>query len=145
MRRKDASTYYSCSNHIRFVLEDLKAYPQLMEAFIETPYLFISSTRFLYSKHKIAVEETRQKALMDAREKAIQMLAVYKMELGNPIGISDQSSPQHFPKTRHYAADSSIARLESSYSPLREGSLTISSTVSVQFEIKSPEYNDPRE
>jgi len=104
-----------------------------MDALIKTPYVFVSSTGFTYSKQEEVIREARRKALVDAQKKATEMLDVYGMQLGNPIRIKEQSSPQHFPRVQHYAVDFSMARKAESHSPLSEGTLTLSENLFMIF------------
>ena len=126
---------YTCYNNIHFVLSQFELYPELIEALIVIPDVVISNTSFFYSRHEEVVKEAHLKALEDARAKATRMLAVYDLELGPVLRITEGGSPIAF-------HDASVRQSVASFaegSQIREGLLKITGTVSVQFAIAGDE------
>ncbi len=83
-----------------------------------------------------AYEQARIKAVENAMSKAQTLSSAANMELGEPISISEGSTPSYISSNRYSTSKLMVAEAASYDTQTPSGELTISTTVNIIFEMK---------
>lgn len=125
---------YETRNVISFSTEKLDIYPELMDQLIEIKYVMVKDTDLFTSNHSELEKEATKLALVDAKNKAKLMLAVYEESLGEVLRITEGHVFDRGDGTNHFAAP---ARPDSSStSRISTGKIKIKKEIGVIFAIK---------
>src|SRR5262245_20694775 len=82
---------YIASTEISFKLTDLNAYERLWKGLAKIPSVSVQGVSYDHTKRIQYQNETRQKAILAARDKADSMARVLGAEVGDPLLIEDDS------------------------------------------------------
>jgi uncharacterized protein YggE len=131
----NTKTYnYMASNTMSVKLRDLKKYENVMNGLLETGINGIDHIQFGSSKEEQLMAESRQKAMLQAKEKAQQYAGALGQTIGRAVSISEPSS-NNFPQPRYKAAvmmDSEGGVSGDQYT-LAPGEMLLKTTVNVRF------------
>lgn len=126
---------YSASIQIKATLDDLEQLAKLADALAKVNDTTLQSTAFTRSdEDKLQLEQRRQ-ALLNAKQKATDMLAVYNQTLGAVLTIRDAESPQPIVYGKTEMRAMSMAA-DSGAEPASWQKVTVSASVQVEFAIQ---------
>ena len=126
---------YSASVQIKATLDDLEQLAKLADALAKINDTTLQNTAFTRSDEDKLQLEQRRLALLDARQKATDMLAVYNEALGVVLTIRDSESPRPIVYGKTEMRAMSMAA-DSGAEPASWQKVTVSASVQVEFAIK---------
>ena len=86
---------YVASQTITVTLKDLTKYNEFMMGITETGVTNIHGVEFKSSKMETYEAEARKKAILNAKQKALDYVSVLNQKIGMVLIISDNSQPHH--------------------------------------------------
>ena len=122
---------------VRSILSDDTLLPSLIDQMGTVSNISVSSIRFSKDDTSAAYEESRVLAMQKAMQKASDYAQTAHMELGEPINVSDYASNDYLEAPRSSVMKADAMMMAESFAPteLPAGKISISSTVSVVFEL----------
>ena len=88
---------YVANQTVTVTLKDLKMYDEFMMGITDTGITNINGVEFKSSKMEVYEAEARKKAMLNAKQKALDYVSVLNQKVGKAILISD-SSQTHYPQ-----------------------------------------------
>lgn len=125
---------YNASVQIKATLDDLAQLAKLADALANVKDTTLQSTGFTRSDEETLQSEQRKLALFNARQKAIEMLAVYNEKLGPVLTIRDSASEQ--PVVYQKMEMRAMAMDQGQSEPASWAKVTVSANVQVEFGIQ---------
>jgi hypothetical protein len=111
--------------------------PHLMDSFGTVSGITMGAVQFSKDDTTVEYEASRKLAMEKAIQKASDYALAAGMQLGKPLTVSDYSSNDYQPLNRSSAMKADVMMMESAVSTeLPSGEITISSSVSVVFELQ---------
>ena len=86
---------YVASQTVTVTLKDLKKYNEFMMGITETGITNIQGVEFKSSKIETYEADARKKAILNAKQKALDYVSVLNQKIGMVLIISDNSQPHH--------------------------------------------------
>ena len=129
--RKRFKDGYVASTNVNFKFNDFSKYLPVWKKLSEYEQVAVNSANFSFSKVKEIREKLKNKALLNAKEKAQDMVKTLGLSLGEVLYISESSSPVVRPR---YQKEVSLASARAE-APIEPGSTDITSSVFVDFRI----------
>lgn len=122
---------------IRSITSDDTLLPTLIDQIGTVSNISVSSIRFSKDDTASAYEESRVLAMQKAIQKATDYAQAAHMKLGDPLTVSDYASSDYLEAPRSAMMKADAVMMAESYAPteLPAGEISISSTVSVVFEL----------
>lgn len=122
---------------IRSITSDDTLLPTLIDQIGTVSNISVSSIRFSKDDTASAYEESRALAMQKAIQKATDYAQAAHMKLGDPLTVSDYASSDYLEAPRSAMMKADAVMMAESYAPteLPAGEISISSTVSVVFEL----------
>lgn len=138
INRENVKVGYYASTDISFTISDLDLYQKLWFALAGFEGVSIQSIQYDHSDRIRLQNESRQKALLAAKEKADSLAKTLGSQIGEPLSI-EEISPQTFPQPL-YANKAMQSDMGSGASDqaLALGQISISTKVLVVFKLKNP-------
>ena len=93
---------YFASTDIFFKLHDFEKYKSLWMGISQIEYVTVNSVSYDHSKRIEFQNETRKKALLAAKEKAIALAETLGSQIGEPLLIEEDTSMQDYPSIRTF-------------------------------------------
>lgn len=131
--KKDDPPYIT-NNVITFHTEELEIYPELMDQLVGIQFVIVKETDLYASNHSELEQEATKLALLDARNKAASMLAVYDESLGEVLRISEGFIYSRGTNVDYFAAPAKSN--SSTTSRINTGKIEIKKEIGVIFKIK---------
>lgn len=125
---------YSASVQIKATLDNLEQLAKLADALAKLNDTTLQNTAFTRSDEEKLQLEQRRLALLNARQKATEMLAVYNETLGPVLTIRDAETPAPIVYGKSEMRAMSVADSESE--PASWQKVTVSASVQVEFAIQ---------
>src|SRR6478609_6607629 len=88
---------YQANQSLSLTLKDLKKYDEIMMGLNEAGVNSIQGVEFKTSKREIYESEARKRAMLDAKQKALDYVSAIGQKIGKAILVSD-SSQVHYPQ-----------------------------------------------
>lgn len=124
---------YQANQTISITLKDLSKYDQIMSGLNENGVNNISGVEFKSSKMDEFEKEARKKAMLNAKQKAIDYVSVLGQKIGKALLISDNSQT-YYPQPLYKGGMMAMAAGDSeSRETLAVGEIEINATVNVTF------------
>jgi uncharacterized protein YggE len=124
---------YHATNRVTIRVRDVTKIASVIDVLVAAGANDIGGINFMVSQASKLLDEAREQAISDARRKAQIYARAAGVTLGEPLGISEQSSPT--PVFRGKVATGMAA----SAAPVAQGEETLSVTVNVSWAIKPKE------
>ncbi|WP_300568947.1 SIMPL domain-containing protein [Flavobacterium sp.] len=124
---------YVASQTISVTLKDIKKYDEFMMGITDTGITNINGVEFKSSKIEQYQTEARKKAMLDAKQKALDYTSVLNQKVGKAILISDNSQtyyPQPVYRAAMMKSDSAAAEVKET---LAIGEIEVTANVQVAF------------
>lgn len=125
---------YIASVQLKATLDDLEQLAKLADALAKVNDTTLQNTGFTRSDEETLQAEQRKFALLDARQKATEMLAVYNEKLGPVLTIRDSGSPQPIVYGKMEMRAMSMA--DGAPEPASWAKVIVSANVQVEFGIQ---------
>jgi uncharacterized protein YggE len=125
---------YETKNVINFNTEKLGIYPELMDQLIGIKFVIVKDTDLYASNRSELEKEAAKLALLDAKNKAASMLAVYDESLGEVLKITEGYIFNHDAAVDYFAAPARSNN--SSTSRINTGKIEIKKEIGVIFKIE---------
>ncbi|HZV35265.1 MAG TPA: SIMPL domain-containing protein [Verrucomicrobiae bacterium] len=127
---------YIATTYVTFKLHDFGQYKTLWFGFAEMPSVSVESVTFEHTKRIEYQNETRQKAIRAAKDKAFALAAAIGSEIGEPLFIEEEPTEtimpmNYFNNTRLAAADAVSEQGES----VAPGTIPIKARVHASFRL----------
>ena len=136
-KRSDASSSpivgYRASNRVTIRVRDVTKVASTIDVLVGAGANEFGGVNFMVSQASKLLDEAREQAISDARRKAQIYARAAGVTLGEPLAISEQSSPS--PIFRGKVATGMVAAT----APVAQGEETLSVTVNVSWAIKPKE------
>ncbi len=122
---------YQASNRVTIKLRDVTKLASTIDALVAAGANNIGGINFMVSEPSKLLDDARERAIADARRKAEIYAKAAGVELGAPLGISEEgaAAPMQF---RNMAARAAAP------TPVAQGEETLHVTVNVSWAIKQP-------
>ncbi|MEN9488959.1 MAG: hypothetical protein RL494_1224 [Bacteroidota bacterium] len=124
---------YVATQTVTVILKDLKKYNEFMMGITETGVTNIHGVEFKSSKMETYEAEARKKAILNAKQKAVDYVSVLNQKIGKALLISDNSQP-YYPQPMFKGA--TMAMATDAIAPretLAVGEIEINASVQVTF------------
>lgn len=134
--RERVKVGYYASTGISFTISDFDLYQKFWYGLAQIEGVSIQNISYAHSERIRYQNQTREKALLAAREKAVKLAATLGSQIGEPL-IIEETVPQSFPvmlSNTALRADMGEAAPAQSLAP---GQLTISTNVRIVFKLKN--------
>ncbi|WBL26928.1 SIMPL domain-containing protein [Zunongwangia sp. HGR-M22] len=122
---------YVANQSISIKLENLKNYEKIMQGLLKNGLNRINSVSFSSSNMEEYQKEARKKAVLDAKQKAEDLVAPLDQEIGKAVMISE-SSQNNYPVMRMAEMKSSQSSDQQTIAP---GEMEISVSVTISFQL----------
>jgi len=133
---------YSASTSVSFTISDFDLYQKIWFGLAEIESVSIGGTSYTHSDRIRYQNESRQQALLAAREKAIAMAATLGSQIAEPLSIEEVSEPTIAPIRMNRSNSSNFeSAMGGSYASgdmLALGTISVSTRVRVVFKLKNP-------
>jgi uncharacterized protein YggE len=126
---------YNASVQIKATLDDLAQLAKLVDALASVKDVALQNTGFTRSDEEALQSERRKHALLNAKQKASEMLAVYNEKLGPVLTIRDSGSPQPMVYGKMEMRAMSM-QADTAPEPASWAKVTIEANVQVEFAIQ---------
>jgi uncharacterized protein YggE len=123
---------YRASNRVTVRLRDVTKVASVIDALVGAGANEIGGINFVVSQASKLLDEAREQAIADARRKAAIYAKAAGVELGAPLGISEEGAPGPVPYRKMSAGIAAST-------PVAPGEETLSVTVNVSWAIKAKE------
>ena len=124
---------YVANQTVTVTLKDLSKYNEFMMGITETGVTNINGVEFKSSKMEIYEADARKKAILNAKQKALDYVSVLNQKIGKALIISDNSQP-YYPQPMFKGAMMSMRADESApKETLAIGEIEIIANVQVTF------------
>jgi hypothetical protein len=124
---------YRAANRVTIRVRDVSKVANIIDVLVGAGANDIGGINFMVSQASKLLDEAREQAISDARRKAQIYARAAGVTLGEPLAISEQSSPS--PIFRGKVATGMVAAT----APVAQGEETLSVTVNVSWAIKPKE------
>jgi uncharacterized protein YggE len=124
---------YRAANRVTIRVRDVSKLANIIDVLVGAGANDIGGINFMVSQASKLLDEAREQAISDARRKAQIYARAAGVTLGEPLAISEQSSPS--PIFRGKVATGMVAAT----APVAQGEETLSVTVNVSWAIKPKE------
>jgi len=124
---------YRAANRVTIRVRDVSKVANIIDVLVGAGANDIGGINFMVSQASKLLDEAREQAISDARRKAQIYARAAGVTLGEPLAISEQSSPS--PIFRGKVAAGMVAAT----APIAQGEETLSVTVNVSWAIKPKE------
>jgi len=124
---------YRAANRVTIRVRDVSKVANIIDVLVGAGANDIGGINFMVSQASKLLDEAREQAISDARRKAQIYARAAGVTLGEPLAISEQSSPS--PIFRGKVAAGMVAAA----APIAQGEETLSVTVNVSWAIKPKE------
>ena len=124
---------YRAANRVTIRVRDVSKVAKIIDVLVGAGANDIGGINFMVSQASKLLDEAREQAISDARRKAQIYARAAGVTLGEPLAISEQSSPS--PIFRGKVATGMVAAT----APVAQGEETLSVTVNVSWAIKPKE------
>src|SRR6476661_335839 len=124
---------FRASNRVTVRIRDVTKVASVIDVLVGAGANDIGGINFMVSQASKLLDEAREQAISDARRKAQIYARAAGVTLGEPLAISEQSSPS--PIFRGKVATGMVAAT----APVAQGEETLSVTVNVSWAIKPKE------
>ncbi len=136
--RENVKIGYYASTDIAFTITDMDLYRKLWFALSGFEGVSIQSIQYGHSERIRLQNESRQKALLAARQKADALAKTLGSQIGEPLRIEEIAAPSFpQPMISNFAARADMGETASDQS-LALGQITISTKVLVVFRLRNP-------
>lgn len=132
---------YYASTNISFVISDFELYQQIWFGLAAIKNVTIESTSYTHSDRIKYQNESRQKAVLVAREKAIALAATLGSGIAEPLAIEEMASQVYAGSnmiSNSVNYDSTVSADVASGDVLALGTISINTRVRVVFKLKNP-------
>jgi len=123
---------YTASQTITVTLKDLSKYNEFMMGITDTGVTNIHGVQFKSSKMESLEAEARKKAILNAKQKALDYVSVLNQKIGKAILITDNSQT-YYPQPMFKGAMAMEADANMPRETLAIGEIEINSNVQVSF------------
>ncbi|MDI1256614.1 MAG: SIMPL domain-containing protein [Flavobacterium sp.] len=123
---------YVATQTINILIKDLSKYDELMEGLTDTGVNNISGIEFKSSKEETLKANARKLAVIDAKQKAEELVTALGQKVGKAFTITD-NSPVSYPQPRYEMAMMKMADGIAGNDTLAAGEIEITANVSVSF------------
>jgi len=125
---------YTINQNLVVKVRDLTKIGEILEGAVQNGANNVSGPNFTIDEPEVYLAKAREKAILDAKEKAERIAKVAGFKLGKIVSISEYSAPQPIPL---YLKSISIGGGETETIPqIEPGSQEIKVQVNITFEIK---------
>jgi uncharacterized protein YggE len=125
---------FRAQQSLTFKVSDLNTLTDLLSGLVDLGVNNIQSVQFTSSKLKELQDEAREKAMLDAKRKAIILAKAVGQKVGAAFTVNDNTSTNgNFPRPMYSMAYKSADMAESGQSPIATGEIEISANVQVSF------------
>ncbi len=128
---------YIASTDISFTISDFDLYQKLWFGLTAIEGVSIQNTQYAHSDRIRYQNQSRQKAVLDAREKAANLAKTLGSQIGEPLKIEESPAQQIYVSNAAINSYDKMAADES-MQVLALGQMTISTQVKVVFKLKNP-------
>lgn len=136
--RQNVKVGYYASTNIGFTIKDLDLYQKLWFGLSEISQVSIQNVSYGHSDRIRLQNESRQKALLAAREKAEALARTLGSKIGDPLQIEEQPSQSPpVPYARMISNAAFDAAEGTQPQTLQPGQITITTQVRVTFKLKN--------
>ena len=136
--RSQVKEGYFASTDIFFKISDLEQYKSLWMGLSGLENVAVESVQYDHSRRIEFQNETRQKALLVAREKAAALAATLGAKSGEPLKIAQDSSLQEYFSASRYSNSISMSEDDLNKSEsIAPGKIPIRMTMGATFRLKS--------
>ncbi|MDT0677430.1 SIMPL domain-containing protein [Autumnicola musiva] len=128
----DKTYSYVANQAISITLEDINAYESIMSGLLENGLNRIDGVEFKSSEYKKYETEARKKAVLDAKEKAEELVEPLGQEIGKAVYISEGTTNNVQPLYKMAAMDEASQNRET----IAPGEMEITVKVDVGFKLE---------
>ena len=138
INRERVMVGYLASTSIGFTISDFDLYQKIWFGLAEIEGVSIQNTQYAHSERIRYQNESREKAVLVAREKAVNLAKVLGEQVAEPLKIEEVN--QYTTISRSNFASNSISDISqgTSTSNLALGQISISTKVKIVFKLKNP-------
>jgi len=138
INRESVKVGYRASTNISFTISDFALYQKIWFGLAEIEGVSIQSTQYAHSDRIRYQNESREQAVLVAREKAVNLAKVLKSHVTEPLKIEEVA--QHSAISYSNFASNSISDISqgTTTSNLALGQISISTKVRIVFKLKNP-------
>ena len=129
-------TIYSVENNVHVTLRDVDTFGELLSAAVDAGANNIWGVQFDVEDRSAAVSLSRELAVDNANAQAQELADLADVELGEILTISTQGGGFPAPSYTQGGGDDAVAFDEALSVPVSPGQLTITTQISIVFEIK---------
>lgn len=130
---------FFASTDISFTITDFELYQKIWFGLAAIDGVSIQSTQYAHSDRIRYQNESREKALLAAREKAANLAMTLGSQIAEPLEIQEVAQQSHFSGSNYISNASVDMSLAVSNTSLALGQLSISTKVQVVFKLKNPQ------
>lgn len=137
VERENVKLGYYASTDIGFTISDLNLYQRLWFTLSGFEGVSIQNIQYDHSARIRLQNESRQKALLAARDKAESLAKTLGSQIGEPLRIEEIAAPSFQPMLSNFAGRADMAQGDAEPS-LALGQITISTKVLTVFKLRNP-------
>ena len=129
----DKTYSYVAAQSLSIRLEDISKYEEIIEGLLQNGLNGINGVQFKSSELKKYQAQAREKAVLDAKQKAQELAAPLNLKLGNAYYINENSGNSYQPVYR--MAELKMSDASESSESLAPGEMEVSVKVQVAFQL----------
>jgi uncharacterized protein YggE len=138
INRERVKVGYHASTSIGFTVSDFDLYQQIWFGLAEIDGVSIQYTRYAHSDRIRYQNESREKAMLVAREKAVNLAKILGSEIAEPLKIEEVPQQISFGNSNFISNSVSDMSRATPTSALALGQISISTKVKVVFKLNNP-------